>query len=184
MERTAVQRWGFLLLCFILLIVAGAWRPTVYGNDEASIKQYIYQKMGQELGDHVELLAVEDHNEDRFAVFRLENRKSDDVWIVRFRRNKSGDYEDYYGYIRRMLQGNRGIYMQYISALGGDHSGTYLTVWSENAELAEIWARFETQPEQIVPITETPSLTLLWSPVDVSGMTYFFYDADGNQYNM
>lgn len=102
MEKTVMQRLEFLMLSLVLAAVVSIWRPTVYGNNEASIKRYIYQAMGQQLGGHVELISVDDFNEDRFAVFRLEDRKSDHVWCVQFRRNQSGNYEGC-GYISQMI---------------------------------------------------------------------------------
>lgn len=50
MEKTVMQRLEFLLLSLVLAVVVSIWRPAVYGNNEASIKQYIYQAMGQQLG--------------------------------------------------------------------------------------------------------------------------------------
>ena len=37
------ERLGFLLFSALALLAALAWKPTIYGNDEASIKKYLTQ---------------------------------------------------------------------------------------------------------------------------------------------
>lgn len=189
MTRTAAQRWGFLFLCFVLLILAGTWRPTVYGNDEVSIKRYIYQEMGQKLGDHVELLAVEDRNDDRIAVYRLETKRPDDRYVVRFRRNDEGDYEPYGVLLKGLaMLGRRGVWSEQVCPSGADRwlygdKKMYYVVWSESQKLEEIRVQVGDQPEQTARPAETPSLTVLEfeHPAGSFRTTSSFRDAGGNE---
>lgn len=181
MEKKSVQSLAFILVSLVLLIVTAASDAVIYGNDEASIKRYIYQEKGRQLGDHVEVLAVQDHGPDRIAIFRLETKRPDDVWIVRFQKDEAGNYADYYGYIRGMLRDRRGIYLEHLSGLGGGDQTTYFAVWSTEPALAAIRFQFENGPEQTAAVTESPSLTLLEWPEGESHLSYFFCDADGRE---
>lgn len=180
-ESAWPERAVFLLLGALLLMVTAAWRPPVYGNSEASIKQYIYRTAGERLGDHVELLAMEDVGPDRVVVFRRETKRPDDVWVVRFQKDAAGNYGDYYGCIRPMQNGGRGVYTGHLSGLGGDGQAAYFAAWSETPELAAVWARFGTQPEQRIPVMETPSLLVMEWPEGVRSCEYYFYDAQGKE---
>lgn len=190
MGKTAMQRWGFLLLAFVVMLCAASWKPTVYGNDEASIKRYIVQEMGRKLGDHVELLAVEDRDEDRIAVYRLETKRPDDRYVIRFRRNHEGNYEQYGQLLKGlpMHGGSRGIWSEQVQPWGSDRrlygeKKMYYVVWSESAKLAEIRVRVGSQPEQTARPEGTPSLTVLEfeHPAGSFRTTSSFRDAEGNE---
>lgn len=176
METSTLQRWGFLLLSFVLLILAGTYRTAVYGNDEASIVQYLYRE--EAWGDHIQVLAVEDYGEDRFAVFRLETKRPDDRYIVRFRQNENGDYEAV-GYLRRIYgpYPARGIYSQPLSR---DGAWISYVVWSETEALAEVCFQPESGPEVSVPLPAAPSLTVCRFRSSGSWSTAY-YDDMGNE---
>lgn len=189
MEKAAIQRWGFLFLSFAILICAGSRKPALYGNDEASIKRYICREMGRKLGDHVEILAVEDRGGDRIAVYRLETKRPDDRYIVRFRRNDEGNYEPY----GQLLKGwpmhrGRGIWSEQVCPSGADRrlygdKKMYYVVWSESQKLEEIRVRVGDQPEQTARPAGTPSLTVLEfeHPAGSFRTTSSFRDAGGNE---
>lgn len=179
MEKATTQRWGFLFLSFVLLILAGTWRPTVYGNDEASIKRYIYQAMGQQLGDHVELLAVEDWNDDRIAVYRLETKRPDDRYIVRFRQNENGDYEADWG-PRRMYGPYpvQGVYSQPLDS-SADRWISY-AIWNETEELTEVRFQPENGPETSVSLPLAPALTVCRFQ-SLGSWSTTYYDDMGNE---
>lgn len=84
MSRNTGERWFFLFFSFVVLIFSASYVPTVYGNDPASIERYLAVHEGRLLGDHVEILAVEDVGADRFVVFRLETKRPDARYVVRF----------------------------------------------------------------------------------------------------
>ncbi len=182
MKGRALERWGFALLSAVLLLAASAYEPAICGSDRSSIERYIMETAGERLGDHVELLAVEDVGPDRLAVFRRETKKPDDVWIVRFQRDENGNYADYYHSIRPMLdRGGRGVYTEYLNGLGGAGQVTYLAIWNECPELAEFRFHFGEGPEQVVKVSENPSLTVVAWPEGESSMSYDFYDAQGRE---
>lgn len=185
MRKTHLQRQAFLLLSLLLIIFAAGYQPPIYGNDPASILRYLYREEGLRLGDHVELLAVEDDGADRFAVFCLE-KEPDDVWIVRFLRNENGDYEPHL-YPKRMYESRQGlgIYSQPLTGYGayGSLEDCYM-IWSENPDLAEVRYRLNGGPEETVAIPSPPSLTLLVRIPDAAGgwsMRSGYYDASGSE---
>lgn len=176
METKTLQRWGFLLLSLVLLIPAVTWRPAVYGNDEASIVRYLYQEKAW--GDRIRVLAVKDLGEDRFAVFRLETKRPDDRYIVRFRQNETGDYEadGYLGQIYGPYPA-RGIYSQPLSR---DGAWISYAVWSETEALAEIRFQPKSGPEASVPLPAAPALTVCRFRSSGSWSTAY-YDDLGNE---
>lgn len=178
MEKRTTHRWGFLFLSFVLLIVAGSWKPTIYGNDEASIKRYLYQE--QEWGDHVQLLAVRDHNQDRFAVFRLETKKPDERFIVRFRQNEDGNYEA--DRSLRQMYGPYPVQGVYSQALGRstDSRKVSYAIWNEAEELAEVRFQPESGPEASVHLPLAPALTVCEFQSTGSWSTTY-YDNRGNK---
>ncbi|WP_298024248.1 hypothetical protein [uncultured Dysosmobacter sp.] len=189
MKKASIQRWGFLFLSFAILICAGGWKPAVYGNDEASIKRYIVQEMGRKLGDHVELLAVEDRGEDRIVVYRLETKRPDDRYVIRFRRNDGGNYEQYGRLLKGLpMYGGPGIWSEQVRPWGSDRrlygdKKMYYVVWSESPKLEEIRVQVGNQPEQTARPVETPSLTVLEfeDPAGSFRTTSSFRDAGGNE---
>ena len=92
MERRTYQSLGFLAVALLLALLIDQWQPTIYGNSPREILGYLYQEEGLRLGDHVELLAVEDVGADRFAMFRRETKRPDEIWIVRFQKDENGNY--------------------------------------------------------------------------------------------
>ena len=171
----------FLLFSALLVLVTAAWQPVTCGNDAASIERYIYREMGEELKDHVELLSIGVCGKDRIVIFRRERARPDEVWVTRFRQNENGDYAEYYGYMRPMPEEHEGTYSYFVDALGRDGSPGYFTVWSEDPQLASVSIAFNREPEQSIPITEYPSLTLLECPEHWSHAEYLFYDAQGRE---
>lgn len=179
MSRNTGERLTFLLLSFLLFIVSISYVPTVYGNDPASIARYLAVHEGRRLGDHVEILAVEDVGEDRFAVFRLESKRPDERYVVRFRRNEQGNYESYYGYVRRMLGRETGLYRETPGSYGGDQ-GNYFVGWIENLKAAEVHVQFGASKEHVIPLTKVPQCVVLYDPY--SNVTeYTFHAADGSE---
>lgn len=181
MEKETLQRWGFLLFSVVLLICAAGWEPTIYGNDEASIKRYLYQE--QEWGDHIWILAVEDYGEDRFAVFQMETKRPDERFIVRFRRNGEGDYE-LRGASRKMYPERHGIL--YSRPLGGgaeDREVCYV-IWSQLPEPVWFHWRLNGGPEEIIPIPSGPSFTLkrFQSASGSWSLSVSYYTADGEEF--
>jgi len=190
MEKETMQRLGFLFLAFVVMLFAASWKPTVYGNDENSIKRYIVQEMGRKLGDHVELLTVEDRGEDRIVVYRLETKRPDDRYVIRFRRNDAGNYEQYGQLLKGlpMHGGSRGIWSEQVQPWGSDQrlygeKKMYYVVWSESAKLAEIRVQVGDQPEQTAWPEGAPSLTVLEfeHPAGSFRTASSFRDAAGNE---
>ena len=179
MSRTAAVRWGFLFFSFVVLIFSASYVPTVYGNDPTSIERYLAVHEGRRLGDHVEILAVEDVGEDRFAVFRLETKRPDERYLVRFRRNEQGNYEAYYGYVRRMLGRETGLYRGNPGSYGGDQ-GNYFVGWIENPKAAEVYVRFGPSKETWIRLTEAPQCVVLYDPYSYV-TEYRFHAADGSE---
>lgn len=181
MEKRTVQRWGFLFLSLVLLIAAGSWEPTIYGNDAASIKRYLYQE--REWRDHIRILAVEDYGEDRFAVFQMETKRPDDRFVVRFRKNEEGNYEAYLN-SRRMYGPHpvRGVYTQPLEGYSGDREVCY-AIWNESEKLAEIHFRLDYGPEEAVSISAPPSLTIWRFTGGTTGwhLESDYFDAAGNE---
>ena len=179
MSRTAAVRWGFLFFSFVVLIFSASYVPTVYGNDPASIERYLAVHEGRRLGDHVEILAVEDVGADRFVVFRLETKRPDERYVVRFRRNGQGNYEAYYGYVRRMLGRETGLYRETPGSYGGDQ-GNYFVGWIENPKAAEVYVRFGPSKETWIRLTEAPQCVVLYDPYSYV-TEYRFHAADGSE---
>lgn len=185
MKKSTAQRCFFIFLSLITVLFVTTYEPVIYGNDEASIERYIMKKAGLSLEDHIELLAVEDYGNDRIAVFRRETKIPDDVRIVRFRKNEDGNYEVYTP-IKSMHQRYDGstIWTYFLRGRDDDQEVIY-AAWSENPKLASIHIRLYNQEEQILPVTENPSLTLLkFEAVNnyiSSRDTY--HDAQGNEVN-
>ena len=184
MEKSNFQRMIFLFLAAFLLLIAAAHEPEIYGNDEASIRRYIYQESGlwmQTLGD---LLAVEDRNDDRIVIFRPDDKKPDELWFARFRKNADGNYEGYAPEKPRTMYEGRsgdGVWRHSVSGYGDDHT-TYYFVWSENPDLGEIVFQLKHGDEQRAKITENPSLTVFeFDTYGSWGCSAFFYDAEGNE---
>jgi hypothetical protein len=179
MSRNSGERLAFILLSFLLFIVSASYVPTVYGNDPTSIERYLAVHEGRRLGDHVEILAVEDVGEDRFAVFRLETKRPDERYLVRFRRNEQGNYEAYYGYVRRMLGRETGLYRGNPGSYGGDQ-GNYFVGWIENPKAAEVYVRFGPSKETWIRLTEAPQCVVLYDPYSYV-TEYRFHAADGSE---
>lgn len=179
MSRNAAVRWVFLFFSFVVLIFSASYVPTVYGNDPASIQRYLAVHEGRRLGDHVEILAVEDVGADRFAVFRLETKRPDERYVVRFRRNEQGDYEAYYGYVRRMLRRETGLYREIPGNYGGEQ-GNYFVGWIENPKAAEVYVRFGASKETWIRLTEVPQCVVLYDPYSYV-TEYRFHAADGSE---
>ena len=183
MEKSNFQRMIFLFLAAFLLLIAAAWQPKVYGNDEASIRRYIHQTTGIWMQTQGDLLAVEDRNDDRIVIFRPDDKKPDELWFVRFRKNMDGNYEGYAPEKpRRMteIRPGNGIWRASVSGRDTDHT-TYYFVWSENPELGEIVFRLKNSDEQRATITENPSLTVFeFETYGNWGSVVSFYDIDGN----
>ncbi|MDD3347429.1 hypothetical protein [Oscillibacter sp.] len=185
MKRETVERLRFLLFSIVVLLFAAGYRPTIYGNDPASIERYIMETAGERLGDHVELLAVEDRGEDRFVLFRRQQKKPDDVWIVRFRQNEGGKYEAYSSrrpYSMYCARPGSRIYTEFLTGWDDDRS-VYFVGWSENPKVETLWLRFDEQPEMTLPIKENPSLTILEFQAGYGGFhaSHEFRDAQGNE---
>lgn len=184
MSRNSGERLAFILLSFLLFIVSISYVPTVYGNDPASIERYLVVHEGRRLGDHVEILAVEDVGEDRFAVFRLETKRPDERYVVRFRRNGQGNYE---GHILENLYPSRPggrIYSDFLRA--GKDNTVYFAVWNEDPDLAQIQVLFAVGKEQqreTVTVAGEPSLTLLEFQGSATGFyaDTSFLAADGSE---
>ena len=184
MEKSNFQRMIFLFLAAFLLLIAAAWQPKVYGNDEASIRRYIHQTTGIWMQSQGDLLAVEDRNDDRIVIFRPDDKKPDEVWFVRFRRNEDGNYVGYAPERpRTMYEGHLGdgIWRHSIDGYRDDHV-TYYFVWSENPKLSEIVFRLKHGDEQRAQITENPTLTVFeFETYGSWGCSVFFYDTEGNE---
>lgn len=179
MSRNTGERWVFLFFGFVVLIFSASYVPTVYGNDSASIERYLAVHEGRHLGDHVEILAVEDVGADRFVVFRLETKRPDERYLVRFRRNEQGNYEAYYGYVRRMLGRETGLYRETPGSYGGDQ-GNYFVGWIENPKAAEVYVRFGPSKETWIRLTEVPQCVVLYDLYSYV-TEYSFHAADGNE---
>ena len=136
------------------------------------------------LGDHVEILAVEDVGADRFVVFRLETKRPDERYVVRFRRNGQGNYE---GHILENLYPSgpgRRIYSDFLRA--GKDNTVYFAVWNEDPDLAQIQVLFAVGKEQqreTVTVAGEPSLTLLEFQGSATGFyaDTSFLAADGSE---
>lgn len=182
MSRDAAQRWIFLFSSFVVLVFSASYVPTIYGNDLASIERYLAVHEGRRLGDHVEILAVEDVGADRFVVFRRETKRPEDVMVFRFRQNEAGDYTPYQyeGYLPGM--DSRPAHTIYWSWLGGSSRDDtiYLVVWSQEDDLAQIQGMTVAGPEQqyqAAAVLENPSLTVLsFSGISGEGLRHVAYD--------
>ncbi len=179
MSRNTGERWFFLFFSFVVLIFSASYVPTVYGNDPASIERYLAVHEGRLLGDRVEILAVEDVGADRFVVFRLETKRPDERYVVRFRRNGQGNYEAYYGYVRRMLGRETGLYRETPGSYGGDQ-GNYFVGWIENPKAAEVYVRFGASKETWIRLTEVPQCVVLYDLYSYV-TEYRFHAADGTE---
>lgn len=180
MSRNAAERLAFLLLSFLLFIVSVSYVPTVYGNDPASIQRYLAVHEGRRLGDHVEILAVEDIGADRFAVFRLETKRPDERYVVRFRRNEQGDYEARDGAaVFPLIEMETGIYRGLLMSYGRER-GNYFVGWIENPKAAEVYVRFGASKEHVIRLTKVPQCVVLYDPYSYV-TEYTFYAADGSE---
>ena len=112
MSRTAKEHWIFGAVSLVLLLCAATYDPTICGNSSGEIARFLRREMAGRGTGPIQLLAVEDDGQDRFAVFRGEKRP-DERYAVRFRQNEDGDYEAY-GHPRRMYGPNpvQGVYTQ------------------------------------------------------------------------
>lgn len=182
MPRNAGQRLTFLLLSFLLFLVSVSYEPTVYGNDPASIQRYLAVHEGRRLGDHVEILAVEDVGADRFAVFRLETKRPDERYVVRFRRNEQGNYEGY-GHCEWMYGPYpAGVYTQPVGG-GPKEQAVHYVIWNESEKLAEVRFQLNGGDVESVRIPSAPSLTV-WKFRSLSGSWHLetgYFAADGTE---
>lgn len=184
MSRNAAIRWGFLFFSFVVLIFSASYVPTVYGNDPASIERYLAVHEGRLLGDHVEILAVEDVGEERFVVFRLETKRPDARYVIRFRRNEQGNYE---GHILENLYPSgpgRRIYSDFLRA--GKDDIVYFAAWNEDPDLEQIQVLFAVGKEQqreAVTVAGEQSLTVLQFQGSATGFyaDVSFFAADGSE---
>ena len=181
MEKSNFQRMIFLFLSAFLLLIAAAYEPEIYGNDEASIRRYIHQTTGIWMQSQGDLLAVEDRNDDRIVIFRPDSKKPDEVWFVRFRKNAEGNYEGY-ARIYSAHSGN-GIWSEVIDDWSETQTGYYV-IWNENARLAEIVFSYNYGPEQRIQVAEVPTLILFEFQQTRGSWERFasaYFDADGNE---
>lgn len=149
-------RWIFLLASCVTVGCAAFSEPGICGNGAGRIQRYLRREME----DQITLLAVADDGIDRFAVFRSLQSEPDDRWIIRFRQNEDGSYEAYLS-PRRMYGPYpvRGIYTQPLRGYSGDREACY-AVWNGSERLAEIRFRLDYGPEEAVPLSAPPSLTI------------------------
>ena len=112
MSRTAKARWIFGAVSLVLLLCAATYDPTICGNSSGEIARFLRREMTGRGTGPIQLLAVEDDGQDRFAVFRGEKRP-DERYVVRFRQNEDGNYEVCFG-PRRMYGPNpvQGVHTQ------------------------------------------------------------------------
>ena len=186
MEKSNFQRMIFLFLSAFLLLIAAAYEPEIYGNDEASIRRYIHQTTGIWMQSQGDLLAVEDRNDDRIVIFRPDSKKPDEVWFVRFRRNEDGNYEGYAPERpMRIYSSPSGIriWSELIDDWGGDQA-SYYVIWSENPKLHEIVFRLNHGPERRLRVTENPSLTVFEFQQNNQSWNHYhtaYYNAAGKE---
>ena len=96
MSRTAKACWIFGAVSLVLLLCAATYDPTICGNSSGEIARFLRREMTGRGTGPIQLLAVEDDGQDRFAVFRGEKRP-DERYVVRFRQNEDGNYEVCFG---------------------------------------------------------------------------------------
>ena len=106
----------------------------------------------------IRLPAVGDDGPDRFAMF-LGERKPDERYIVRFRKNENGDYE---AYMRpRKMYGPfpvRGVYTQPMRAIPATEA--CYVIGNESEKLTEVRLRVDAGLDESVSIPAPPSLTI------------------------
>ena len=181
MKRGTYQSLGFLAVSLLLALLIYQWQPTIYGNSPREILAYLYQEEGLRLGDHVELLAVEDVGADRFAMFRRETKRPDEFWIVRFQKDENENYVSHPLWRpQSMYSAGEEIFSWYFSGRKAGEDTCYL-IWSRNPELSEIRYRLNQEPEQVVEVTENPSFTLLWLPYGGCSLSTVYLDAYGEE---
>lgn len=181
MSRNAAVRWGFLFFSFVVLIFSTGYVPTVYGNDPASIERYLAVHEGRRLGDHVEILAVKDVGTDRFVVFRLETKRPDARYVIRFRRNEQGNYEgdEPYEWMDRMYSAR--VYKRPVRG-GPDGQMVYYVIWNESEKLAQVHFQLNWGNVESVRIPPAPSMTV-WEFRSTSGwhLETWYFAADGSE---
>lgn len=182
MSRKAAVRWGFLFFSFVVLIFSASYVPTVYGNDPASIARYLAVHEERRLGDHAEILAVKDVGEDRFAVFRLESKRPDERYVVRFRLNEQGNYEGYERYTSMYGPYPAGVYTQPVGG-GSKEQTVHYVIWNESEKLAETRFQLNGGDVDSVQIPPAPSVTV-WQFQSPSGSWHletWYFAADGTE---
>lgn len=187
MEKSNFQRMIFLFLTAFLLLIAVAWQPKVYGNDEASIRRYIHQTTDIWMQTQGDLLAVEDRNDDRIVIFRPDGKKPDELWFARFRKNADGNYEGYAPEKPRRIYSahpGNGIWSEVLDDWSEDDPASYYAIWNENPRLAEISFSYNYGPEQRIPVTKVPALILFEFQKNCGSWERFdsaYFDANGNE---
>lgn len=181
MSRNAGERWVFLFFGFVVLLFSASYVPTVYGNDPASIERYLAVHEGRRLGDHVEILAVEDVGENRFVVFRLETKRPDERYVVRFHRNEQGNYEGAgrYEWMDRMYSAR--VYKRPVHG-GPDGQMVYYVIWNESEKLAQVRFQLNWGNVESIRIPPAPSMTV-WEFRSTSGwhLETWYFAADGSE---
>lgn len=182
MERTALERCGFLFVSFVLLILS-SWQPVIYGNTEASIVRHIMAENGRSLGDHVRLLAVEDRESDRIVLFRKASDPDSPVMTLLFRKNGDGNYAAV----------KRGCREMYCSRPLGKNFSDFLTVpgeqtvyfaaYSEDPRLAELQIRFSVetvQTSRTISVENVPFVAIVPFQSGVTGFSANISFRDGS----
>ncbi len=173
------KRVLFLLVSGLALLLMAAWRPVIYGNSEGEIRRYLRQEVGLRLEDRIQLLEIQDEGEGRFVVFCGERKRPDDRWIIRFRKNETGDYEACDGAFFQLTELEIGIYRGPLGNYGRDQ-GNYFVGWIENPKATEVYVRFGATKEHLIRLTKVPQCVVLYDPY--SHVTeYRFHGADGSE---
>ena len=113
------------------------------------------------------------------VVFWGERTRPDDRWIIRFRKNETGDYEADSS-AKRMMQ-RRDYYLQPLH--GYSSQEVCYVIWNESDRLVKARFRLNDGPTETVRISPAPSLTIWRFQGGEDGwhLESHYYDSAGNQ---
>jgi hypothetical protein len=164
---------GLILVVCAVFIVS---RPSMYGNDTASMQALIAKELDTEKA--LEVFDTIDIDDVRVAGYVMEKVQ---LGYALFKKNASGNYE-----LTLVKNPNKtvpralDIAVSYLSYTKGDESSNNLVVLSNNPQLSQIgWTNKDNGDVRRIKVNANPSITMIEIPEYNHESEYLFYDKGG-----